>query len=119
MLQRATPVVKRRWLVGTTAIAMVVIISAWMMYLKTAIPTTGIATQQIEIKKDSFFTTLWRGAGVVYNNIETFITNTVVRIGSGVGSLSSFVGSSRSFTIEKGVPHTTSSHLFNQVEETQ
>ena len=68
-LQSSDEGIKRRWLIGLTAIAMVGVVYVWLAYFNNLVVGFNEPSQEIVEKETSFsfLTTLKRGAAVIYD----------------------------------------------------
>ncbi len=87
-LQRADDKTKRRYLYGVSAVLMIVVVFLWLVYLNMTLPqaapevatatssaTTSFPGASGETKTGSFFGTLGRGFGIVWQDLGSGFQN--------------------------------------------
>lgn len=91
-IQRSDQKIKRRWLIGSTAVVMVIIVFLWIGYLNFTVPEVSqnrdVIENQVETveepqKSDSIFSVFSRGFKITIRSVsETFgrITDKVSKI---------------------------------------
>ncbi len=111
-LQRADLAVRRRWLVGLSSGAFVVIILLWIFYLHLTLPSAstgtdaGLASSSTSQDTapqastgDSFFGTLGRGAQEIWGKIATGIANLSGSVRGAFSSFRSTLSTPNSFSV--------------------
>lgn len=76
-LQCSSVKTKKRWLIGTTAILMLILLVLWVVYLSFSLPRVvepdeAESAKNVEI--DSFFKVFTRGIRVIYGDIKSGVS---------------------------------------------
>ncbi|HXF44113.1 MAG TPA: hypothetical protein VNK70_01480 [Candidatus Paceibacterota bacterium] len=105
-LQRADNKTKKRYLIAWSALAMVMVIVSWVLYLGFTLPSLAPAAPEAavpasaEAESESFFSVIGRGALNLKNALFSEFTELKENIASGVGSIIARFRENKEFTIE-------------------
>lgn len=77
-IQRSDESTRKRWVVGSSAIAMIFIIILWIGYLKLSLPIAYEAEKKEEVaSEESILTVLSRGVRIIASDLITQLENLV------------------------------------------
>lgn len=112
-LQRAPDEVKKKWMIGATAISMILVITFWIFYLNTTMPAinTGTKPETDEVKQnnnasvqsknfESFGGTFKKGLLVISENFKNKIDEFKNQVGRDFDSLKSRIQKKNEIFIE-------------------
>ncbi len=110
-LQRSDDQRKHRWLVGTSAVSMVIVVGLWVIFLNVSVPTvsSGVATasgtvhsvpgDETTSPQDSFGAVLGRGFSIVTDTLGRTLGTAGQAVWQSVALLFSRVAAPHEFTL--------------------
>lgn len=113
-IQRSDDATKKRWLIGLTTSAMLVIVGLWITYVRVSIPTiTQIDKSQTNtsvsetVEKQSFTATVADGFSAVTRSAGASIASIASQVATVIGKVSRGVGTTNEFSFDVEQPHYT------------